>query len=68
MIRLVWIMIAFPLLVSCAGSKGAYEAIQTGQKSDCQALFGDEYDKCIEKYSKPYDEYKRDRDEVLDKR
>ena len=50
---------------SCSSQKGTYEAIQIGQRNDCQKLYGDEYDKCTEQYSKPYDEYKRDRDELI---
>lgn len=60
-------LVILPLLLlslSCS-NKGTYEAIQIGQKNDCQKLFGDEYDKCIEKYSKPYDEYKRDREALI---
>ena len=65
---IIKILLLVPLLVSCSGSKGTYEAIQTGQKNECQKLYGDEYDKCVEKYSKPYDEYKRERDEALEKK
>jgi len=67
MIKLMQILILVPMLVSCSGPRGAYESIQTAQRSECLYMAGDEYNKCIEKYSKPYDEYKRERDEILKK-
>jgi len=65
--RYLLVLLVSLLSVSCSNSskKGTYEAIQTGQKNECQALFGNEYDRCVEKYSKPYDEYHREREEVL---
>ena len=53
------------LLAACA-DKGTYEAVQIGQKNECQPLFGDEYDKCMQRYSMPYDEYKREREKALE--
>ena len=57
-------LLVLPLL-ACS-SKGTYEAIQSGQKNQCQGLYGHEYDKCIEQYSKPYEEYERERKEALE--
>jgi hypothetical protein len=58
-------LLALLFLVSACSQKGAYESIQIGGKHDCQKLYGDEYDKCVEPYTKPYDEYQRDREEAL---
>ncbi|WP_290579971.1 hypothetical protein [Ketobacter sp.] len=64
-LRFILMPVLVTALMACS-SKGTYEAIQNGQKNDCQKYYGDEYDKCIEPYSKPYEDYERDRDALLE--
>lgn len=55
------------ILSSAACSdKDVYNAVQGGQTTECQPLYGAEYDRCMQRYSKPFDEYLRERQEVLE--
>lgn len=62
--KFILLPLSFLLIASCT-QKGTYEAIQHGQKNDCQPLFGDEYDRCMEKHDMQYDEYEREREKAL---
>jgi len=64
--KFILLTLSLVLITGCT-QKGTYEAIQHGQKTDCQPLFGDEYDRCMEKYAMPYDEYKREREKAMQK-
>ncbi len=62
---------AYPLvLVLCVlalpacSNRQVYEAIQQNRQLECQKLPGTRYEECMRQYSEPYDEYKRDRDEL----
>lgn len=62
-------LIALVFISACSqqgsfSEKGAYEAVQTGGRNQCQNLPQAEYDRCIAQYSKPYEEYERDREEL----
>ena len=59
-------MIVCVILLTACTKKGTYEAVQVGQRNECQPLFGYEYDKCMEQYSMPYDEYERERKKALE--
>lgn len=61
-----FIVVVVMALLSLACSKqGVYQSVQDGGKTECQKYFGDEYDRCAEKYSKPYGEYQQDREEAI---
>ena len=42
-----------------------YDAIQQNRQLECQKLPGTRYEQCMEQLSQPYDEYQRDRDELM---
>ena len=44
-----------------------YDIVQTSQRMKCQNLPPSEYDACIEKTSATYDQYEKDREEVIHK-
>ena len=52
-----------PLFLLACSKQGVYEAVQNGQKLECDKYYGSEYDKCVSQYSKSYDDYERDRQE-----
>lgn len=47
-------------------SKGAYESIQVSNRIECSRVPLSQYDECIENTNKPYDEYERERKELLE--
>lgn len=57
---LLFVLLAF----AACSSKGAYDSIQLNNRIECSKLPPSQYDECIERASKPYEEYERERDEV----
>jgi hypothetical protein len=55
------------LLVGCS-TKGNYEAIQVGQRNECLKQRPGQYDECMGKTNKSYEEYERERKEALEER
>ena len=55
------------LLFAAAGctNQQVYEAIQNSQRVGCQGLPQGAYEECMQKHSKPYHEYERERSEVV---
>ena len=53
------------LLVGCS-SKGTYEATQVGQRNDCLKQPPAQYDDCMSKANKSYEQYERERKESLE--
>ncbi|MCG8394545.1 MAG: hypothetical protein MI745_15820 [Pseudomonadales bacterium] len=60
---IVWM--ATLMVVAGCSYRGAYEGVQTGNRNACLPLPPSEYDECMEKASQPYEEYERERQEVL---
>lgn len=54
-------MLAALMLVGCT-SRGVYEGIQTGKRTECAMLPQSQYDECMERASISYDEYERERE------
>jgi hypothetical protein len=54
------------LLFLCGCSyRGAYEGIQAGNRNECYKLPLAQYDECMRKANKSYDEYERERKEAM---
>jgi len=53
------------LVLSSCSNKGIYEQIQTNNRVECGKLSPSQYEECVEGNSKHYDEYERERQEVL---
>lgn len=53
------------LMISGCSSRGAYEGIQAGNRSECFKLPPSQYDECMSNANKSYDEYERERKEVV---
>ena len=63
MIRVVVMTIVLAGMSACSNSnsKGTYDAIQQGQQRQCDPLPPGEYERCMDAYEKPYEEYEQDR-------
>ena len=58
------VLVLFLAIAGCS-SRGAYEGIQVSNRNECARLPLSEYDECMEKANKPYDEYERERKAAL---
>ena len=60
-------MLLLSMVIVLAGctSKGFYEANQVGNRYDCFELPPSEIEECIAKQNKPYEDYEREREEVM---
>jgi len=58
------ILSIFLIIVGCS-STTAYESIQAGNRSECSTRPPPQYDECINNANKSYDEYERERKEVI---
>jgi len=59
-VALVLCVLALP---ACS-NRQVYDAIKKNRQLECQKLPGTQYDECMKQVSEPYDDYKRDRDEL----
>lgn len=55
------------LIVYGCSYREVYEGIQASNQNDCARLPASQYDECMEKANKSYEEYERERKEALDK-
>jgi len=58
-------LVVMLLLASGCSNRAIYEGIQAGNRNDCARLPPSQYDACMENASKTYDEYRREREEVM---
>ena len=58
------VLVLCVLALPACSNRQVYEAIQQNRQLECQKLPGARYEECMRQYSEPYDEYKRDRDEL----
>lgn len=63
--KLKLITLIFLFIAGCS-NKGAYESIQISNKFACSKLPPSQYDECMKNADKSYDEYERERKEVID--
>lgn len=64
MIKLIAIFSISLSLFACS-QKSVYEGIQAGERNACLKEPESQYDDCMQRANKSYDEYKRERDEAL---
>lgn len=62
--RLITVCLVFLVLAGCS-NRGIYEGIQAGNRNECLRLPPSQYDDCMERASKSYDEYDRERKEIV---
>ncbi len=51
-------------LAACSQQQ-VYDAVQQNRQFECQKLPGTQYEECMERYSEPYEEYERERQQLL---
>jgi hypothetical protein len=60
---------AVSLCLLCACSNQAiYDGIQENRRNKCRELPQGQYEKCMAQYEQPYDDYARERREMLDQK
>ena len=60
------ILILILAIASTACSNQAiYETIQASDRHTCYTYVGSRFESCLQRYDKTYEEYKRERDEVI---
>lgn len=60
------LIIVFFILSGCS-ARGAYEGLQMSKRNDCSKVPPYQFDECMAKASKTYDEYERERKQALSK-
>lgn len=63
MVRLV-IMISLAVLAGCS-SKAVYDNVQLNNRTDCNRVPQPQYEECIERTDKSFEEYERERKELI---
>ena len=64
--RIYFIVIVSLLFFGCS-NKSIYNNVQLNNRQSCQKLPPSQYDECIKQTEKSYDEYERERNEILNK-
>lgn len=54
------------LLLAGCSSKGTYEGIQADNRIECSKLPPSQYDECIERANKSYEEYEYERKQTIE--
>ena len=68
MMNKVYFTLIFILLFcSSCSYRQIYDGIQSSQQNDCLKIPGSEYEQCMEQANKPYDVYKNEREDILNK-
>ncbi len=58
-----WFLVAVLFLAGCS-NKAVYEHIQINNRSACNKVPPPQYEECIERTNKSYEEYERERKEL----
>ncbi|SEQ13521.1 hypothetical protein SAMN03080615_00583 [Amphritea atlantica] len=56
--------LCFFLITGCTNS-GSFESIQLSNRLECSKLPPSQYDECVNRYNKSYDQYERERKEAM---
>lgn len=64
MSKILYLLLVSILVTGCS-SKAVYDNMQRNNRQACVSVPPAQYEQCIERSSKSYEEYKRDRAEVL---
>ncbi len=60
-----WFLLCFGLALVACTSQGAYEGLQSGHRSSCLEYPESEFQNCVDESKTSYQEYQRQRDEIL---
>lgn len=60
-----FILLALALLMQGCSHRAGYDGIQSSKRYECFQLPPAQQDACLERASKPYEDYERERREVL---
>lgn len=61
------LVLVVPLLFAGCSKKAVYDNIQLNNRNECNKVPPSQYEECIERTSKSYEEYERERKEVIGK-
>lgn len=61
-------LLAILILLSACSNKAVYENVKWNNQIECLRLPPDQYDECMERSSKSYEEYESERQETLEKK
>lgn len=64
MSKILYLLMLCILVAGCS-SKAVYDNMQRNNRQECVSVPPAQYEECIERSSKSYEEYKRDRAEML---
>lgn len=62
----VWLASVFLLLVAGCSSKAVYDNVQYNNFRECNSVPSAQYEECVERSNKSYEEYERERESVLE--
>lgn len=62
--KILHLLLVCILLAGC-GNKAVYDNVQRNNRQECVNVPPAQYEECIQRSSQSYEEYKRDRAEVL---
>ena len=57
----IYLSVFFALLIGACSNQAIYDNIQLNNRQNCGKLSSPQYDECIERTNKSYDEYERER-------
>jgi len=61
----ILLLFLFIIFVAGCSNRAVYENLQFNKRTECIKLPHSQYDECMEGMNKSYDEYKRERDELI---
>ncbi len=61
------LVLVLPLLFVGCSNKAIYDNIQLNNRNECNKVPPSQYDECIERASKTYEEYERERNDTIGK-
>lgn len=62
----IWLVLLIAMLMGACSNKAIYDNIQLNNQNDCAKLPQSNYDECMGRVNKSYEEYERQRKEALD--
>jgi len=63
----IYLVLLIALSIGACSNKAIYDNIQLNNRNDCAKLPPSQYDECMERANKSYEEYERERKEALGK-
>jgi hypothetical protein len=60
------LLLSFAALLAACSERAVYDNLQHNNRLQCDKVPLSEYDACVERASKPYDDYERERRELND--